>query len=67
MANIYDKIFKIQSVFRKILFKKELEKLRHKKKEKESKIFKMIHAFVKICWLKNFLFFKKKIKSKILQ
>ena len=67
MANIYDKIVKIQSVFRKILFKKELEKLRHKKKkEKESKIFKMIHAFVKNCWLKNFLFLKKKLKSKIL-
>ena len=66
MANIYDKIVKIQSVFRKILFKKELEKLKHKKKEKESKIFKMIHAFVKICWLKNFLFLKKKLKSKIL-
>ena len=67
MANIYDKIVKIQSVFRKILFKKELEKLRHKKKkEKESKIFKMIHAFIKNCWLKNFLFLKKKLKSKIL-
>ena len=67
MANIYDKIVKIQSVFRKILFKKELEKLRlKKKKEKESKIFKMIHAFVKNCWLKNFLFLKKKLKSKIL-
>ncbi len=67
MANIYDKIVKIQSVFRKILFKKELEKLRlKKKKEKENKIIKMIHAFVKICRLKNFLFLKKKLKSKTL-
>ena len=66
MANIYDKIVKIQSVFRKILFKKELEKLRHKKKEKESKIFKMINAFVKNNWLKNFLFLKKKLKKQTL-
>ena len=67
MINFYGKIVKIQSVYRRILFKKELEKLRYRrKKEKEIKLYKMMHLFVKMCWIHYFPLLKKKLKKQTL-
>ena len=64
---IYVKILKIQSYYRKYLAKKILQKLRYKRKqERNIKVNKMVRSFVKICWIKNFTYFKKyfRLKSK---
>ena len=62
---IYVKIVKIQSNYRKYLAKKILQKLSYRKKqERDIKVKKMVRAFVKICWIKHFIYFKKYFRLK---